>query len=297
MGFQLGPKLLRTPPKGWLPARAFPVRHSAYEHSQGPEGGERVIETSSGLTVTWRVEIAGREPYEVSEQRSGPTWLQHGLLGGGKRWYRVRARPAYGLMADVGVPCVVDPRDPAKLWIDWDAAYEEHLPAWEREARVRRAVARQEGVLDHAIDRVLNPFAGRLRDGEQELVERRIPRRGRPAHEIRLTSEIEQAAIAFGPAPEGELAEQRRRIAELERIQRIGRRVPAHVVGREETDGRLANVPLILIAFELSDDGERGSRRVVFEHVYGPRQANRYKVGRRVDVWVDPDDPAAICPG
>lgn len=295
MGFQLGPKLLRKAPKGWLSARAFPVEHSVYEHSQGPEGGERVFETSAGLTVTWRVEAEGRAPYEVSEERSAPTWLASGLLGGGKRWYKLRARPSYGLMPSVGVPCVVDPGDPGSLWIDWDAAYEEHVPAWEREARVRRAIAKDEGAWDHAFERVFNPFAGKLRDGEQEFVDRALARRTRRAEQVMLESEIRMAAIGFGPVPEGELAEQRRRIDELVRIQRTGRKLAAKVVARDETDRRLANVPLIVITFELQDAD--GVRRVVFEHVYGPRQANRYKVGKRVDVWVDPLDPGAICPG
>jgi hypothetical protein len=39
------------------------------------------------------------------------------------------------------------------------------------------------------------------------------------------------------------------------------------------------------------DDG----REVVFEHVFGPRHAKHYKVGREIDVWID--ESGAICPG
>jgi hypothetical protein len=81
MGFELGPKLLRNAPKGWLPARAFAERHSASSHSYGSEGPPE-IETSLNLTVTWRVEIAGREPYELHEERSGPMWLSEGGSSG-----------------------------------------------------------------------------------------------------------------------------------------------------------------------------------------------------------------------
>ena len=96
------------------------------------------------LRVTWRVEVPGREPYELQEERSVPAWLAAGgLVGTGNRWYKLRLKPTYGLMHGVGVPCSVDPGDPSEIWIDWDAAYKEHEPAWEREARVRREVMRR----------------------------------------------------------------------------------------------------------------------------------------------------------
>ena len=44
--------------------------------------------------------------------------------GAGRRWYKVRLRPTYGLMDGIAFPCFVDPSDPKRLWIDWDAAYE-----------------------------------------------------------------------------------------------------------------------------------------------------------------------------
>ena len=59
MGFELGPKLLRRAPRGWLPARAFPLRHSVFSNDQGSDGGETVFDTSSALDVRWRVELPG----------------------------------------------------------------------------------------------------------------------------------------------------------------------------------------------------------------------------------------------
>jgi hypothetical protein len=38
-------------------------------------------------------------------------------------------------------------------------------------------------------------------------------------------------------------------------------------------------------------------RDIVFEHGYGWRHLKRYKPGRTVDVWIDPDNPDALCPG
>lgn len=289
MGFQLGPKFLRKAPKGWLPARAYPVRHRAYEHHKNDsEGGETVIETSAGLTVTWRVEAEGHPPYEFEEERTGPTWLLSGLTGGGKRWYSLRIRPQYGLMKDVGVPGFVNPQDARELWLDWDRAYDEHVPAWNREARVQREQARRESTYDHVLDRVVNPFAGRLR----------------PEDEARLDEKLEaerQQAATWAPPPPSEATvsqgdEFRRRLEELGRIKQTGRRLRATVVERDETERMFGNgIPVVDLTFELHDEG--ATRRVSFEHVYGPRHSERYQVGTQVEAWVDPLDPEAICPG
>lgn len=300
MGFQLGPKVLRTPPKGWLRARAFPIEHSAYEHSLAPQGGERVIQTSARLTVTWRVEIEGCEPYDVSEERTCPSWLLRQTQGGGKRWYTVRVRPSFGLMAKVGVPCVVDPSEPTELWIDWDAAYQEHVPAWERHARIKRGVAQREGTYSSVMDRITNPLAGRLKEGEEVDVDRVIAEEAERAartreHFIERARERD-AAKGITPAAPGESDELRRQMDELTRIQQTGRRVRAKVVDRSETDRTFASVPVILLSFDL-DEGDATPRRVVFEHHFGPRHAKHYKVGKEVDVWIDPRDPDVISPG
>lgn len=290
MGFQLGPKLLRRPPKGWLPARAFADEHRLANHHD-PEGGETVIDTSVAFAVTWRVEADGREPWEVSERRTAPVWTTGGGLGGGNRWYKVRLRPAYGLIARLGVPCRFDPADPQRLWIDWDAAYEEHVEGWELEGRVQRELARRDGLWDATFHRVFNPLAGRLRDGDEEAVERVVRRRAEREQAWR-----DQAATpGFGPAAVEEIAEQRRRIEEWEQLHRSGRKVRARLVRRRETDRQLANVPVIELTFELLEEG--GPREVVLEHVFGPRHANRYWVDREIDAWVDPDDPERIVPG
>ena len=224
-------------------------------------------------------------------------WLHSNSLGSGNRWYKVRVRPQYGLMRDVGVPCVVNPRDPGELWIDWDAAYDEHLVAWEREARVRREVSRRRGGLDGALERIGNPFAGKLRPGEEAYVERAIDREAERTRELqeRAAEYNAQRLLKKGLKPavvtDGESAELRRRMDELVRIHNEGIKTTGTIVAREDTTRTFANIPVILLTFEI--DG----RHVVFEHVYGPRHAKRYKPGARFDVWVDRDDPDAICPG
>ena len=73
MGFELGPKPLRRAPRGLLPARAFPLRHSVTDPPSDPERSETMVDTIFVLTVTWRVEIDGRDPYELEEVRHSPT--------------------------------------------------------------------------------------------------------------------------------------------------------------------------------------------------------------------------------
>ncbi len=78
---------------------------------------------------------------------------------------------------------------------------------------------------------------------------------------------------------------------ELARIVREGRKTTGIVVDRDDTGRTFGNVPVIVLTFEVE------GRRVVFEHVFGPRHAKHYTVGKQVDVWVDPVNPDAIRPG
>ena len=186
MGFQLGPAFLRKPPKGWLPASASTRRHVVYDWpSGGPDGGGSDWATTCALDADWRVEPEGREPYEFHEERrTGPAWAQAALVGGGGRWYRVRVKPTYGLMDGVAFRVWVDPADRTRLWVDWDDAYERHVTAWERKARVDREAARLSSRWEHAVERVLNPLSGRAtrrRARGGRTARRGAPRRGRPA--------------------------------------------------------------------------------------------------------------------
>jgi hypothetical protein len=296
MGFELGPGMLRRAPRGWLAARAFPLRHSVYDHpSAGPEGGggESVFDMSMGMTVLWRVEVDGREPYELEEERTVPMWLRSaGPIGGGNRWYKVRVRPQYGLMKSVGVRGFVDPSDPAKLWIDWDASYKEHTPAWEREARVRRETEIRKGGIDGALGRISNPLAGKLRPEEEALVQERLEPEARREREQRDHLIAQMRGTTDGPAPsDDEYKELLRLIGEQRRLQRKGRTTTATVVAREETGRTFATIPVVVLVFDIE------GRTVRFEHVYGPRNAEHYQVGSQVGMWVDRKDPDRIAPG
>ena len=292
MGFELGAGPLRRAPRGWLKARAYPLKHSVYTHPDaGADTGETGIDTSMGLSVLWRVEAEGRPPYELEEQRSAPMWLGPGALGAGNRWYKVRVRPQYGLMKSVGVRGFVDPNDPAKLWIDWDASYDEHVPAWEQEARVRREVDIRRGGFDAALRRIPNPLAGgRLQPGDERLVEERL------APEVQREEQQRDHLLAQmrgeGPPPSDEdYKELLRLIDEQRRVQRKGRQTTATVIAREETDRTFATIPVVVLVFDIE------GRTVRFEHVFGPANAAYYQVGTKIGMWVDPKDPDRIAPG
>ena len=300
MGMQLGPGFIRRPPAGWLPARARAVAHRVGEWpNTGPDSGGSEIETSCRLDARWRIELTGREPYEFDdERRTAPTWALGGLMGGGRRWYKVRVAPTYGLMDGVAFPCFVDPGDAHRIWIDWDAAYEAHSEAWGRHARVEREVARRENLWEYAVERVMNPFAGRLEDGELELAERTHRERKAAAaeQERKVRVAAEAAMVAQGVTTSKEETDELKRSAEeLERIHRTGRKTTATVVEQRETGRRLGPIAVIEITFDVQDGGM--VRRVRYEHLFGPRAAKRYKAGRTVSAWIDPVDPDAICPG
>ncbi|HYI17219.1 MAG TPA: hypothetical protein VD836_00850 [Solirubrobacteraceae bacterium] len=300
MGFQLGPAFLRKPPKGWLPASASTRRHVVYDWpSGGPDGGGSDWATTCLLDADWRVEPEGREPYEFHEERrTGPAWAQAALVGGGGRWYRLRVKPTYGLMDGVAFRVWVDPADRTRLWVDWDDAYERHVTAWERKARVEREAARLSSRWEHAVERVLNPLSGRATDEEREDAARLdAERRAEVARqEERVRERAEATAAATGnTTTEAQDDDLRARSDELGRIHAEGRRTTAIVVGRTDTGRRIGPIPVIEITFDV-DDGP-APRRVVHEHVFGARAAKHYKPGRTVEVWIDPQDPDAICPG
>jgi hypothetical protein len=255
MGLQLGPKPLRKPPRGWIPARAFPLGHELPEEPQDAEGGGGgAIDTSLGLVVSWEVHVDGREPVEFSEARRAPLWISSGSHVG-NRWYKVRLRRSLGLLKDVGVPGFVDPADPTRLWIDWDSAYEEHTKAWVEKNRTDRANAKR-------------------------------------ANE-RAAASLERA-VAAGRAgvPDAEQAAVAERVAHAQWLAGAGRKASAVVVSQAWTRGTLAGMPVILITLDLEDGA--GTRRVTYEHIWGRVHAEAYGVGKRITVRVDPGDPDRV---
>lgn len=256
--------------------------------------------SSCRLDVTWRVEVPGREPYRFSEMRlDAPAWLLH--VGGptGKRWYSFRVKPQTGLLPRLGVPCFVDPANPDQLWLDWDASWDEHVPAWEQDAAVRIEVDRRRGGIEGALGRVFhNPLARHITPEEEVLVQQAQEAEARREEHYRQEAIDRMAAeggsSGFVLASPEEAAEQERQRLDAERIYNTGREVQATVVANEPTGRTLAAVPTFLITFDLDDGGVH--RRVDHEYIWGPRVAKRYKVGKAFPVRIDPDDPNRITP-
>ncbi len=292
MARQLGPGFLRKAPKSWIPARAYPL-----DRRVDPGINDSDFDFSSTAEVDWRVEAEGLDPFEFHERRRMPTWTEEGAIaGGGKRWYKLRLRSSGGLLRDLGVPGRVNPQDHTDLWVDWDAAYAEHEPAWAQQARIEREVHKRAGRLDQVVNRVTSPFAGEIRPDEVQLVDEAIEAERRRAAEqethYAAAAEPQMAAMGFGTVAPDERARSDARLARETEIGRTGRPATATVVANADTDRKLANIPVIELTLDVDDGGT--IRRVVYEHVWGPRHAKRYKVGKQIDVKVDPTDPDTV---
>ena len=125
------------------------------------------------------------------------------------------------------MPGYVDPQDPTRLWIDWDAAYEEHMPAWDRKSAVEREVARRRGPIDRLVNRVSEPLAPKLAPEDQHLVEAQLARDAEQEARDVEAAHRHMEAIGRGPAPADEQEEYARRNAEALRIYQTGREVEA----------------------------------------------------------------------
>ncbi|MEO5921811.1 MAG: hypothetical protein ABIQ01_11785 [Pseudolysinimonas sp.] len=68
-----------------------------------------------------------------------------------------------------------------------------------------------------------------------------------------------------------------------------GRLARATLLTRETSDRRYRGVQLVIGVFEI-EDGDDEPRTVVYEHIFGPALARRWRPGREVDVWIDPHD-------
>jgi hypothetical protein len=281
----LGP--LRQPPKGWLPARAMPLGHRVTEQRASDSSGGDALAMHTRLQVQWEIHVDGRDPYRFDESRKAPMWASPTeLVGSGNRWYKLRARRTHGLLAQLGVPGYVDPQDPTRLWVDWDAAYEEHLPAWDRKSAVEREVARRRGPLDRVVNRISEPFAPKIAPEDQQLVEAQLARDAeREAREVEAAHQLAEK-MGYGPSPD-EQQEYARRNEEALRIYTHGREVEATVVALRDTGRTLIKIPLYEMQIDVHDGA---TRRIDHEQVMIARLAKRYAAGKRIKVRIDPDD-------
>jgi hypothetical protein len=271
---------MRRRPKGWIPARAMPLQHRVfddpYTQGGGPDAGENVLETSTRLDVVWQVTIPGQAPYEFHEVRKSPMW----------------ATPN-----ELGVPCLVDPEDRHRLWVDWDAAYEEHLPVWERISAVEREVAKRTSAWDSAFTRVFDPFARKIRPEEEHLVEQAIAaekaEHDRQHAEALAKHEEMQKAAGTWASPE-EHARFDEINAELTRVYETGTPCQATLVQLVKTEEKVANIPVFHFHLDVHDTDP--PRRLVHVQVMGDNRffLRKYKPGKVLEVRIDQQDPNKV---
>jgi len=77
------------------------------------------------------------------------------------------------------------------------------------------------------------------------------------------------------------------------------RRRPAPVGhARETSDRRFNGAQIIVVELEILDPLEPDSPRIiVYDHVFGPATARRWRPGRDIPIWIDPRDPERIYAG
>jgi hypothetical protein len=107
----------------------------------------------------------------------------------------------------------------------------------------------------------------------------------------------QRGAVEQGGAVEQQAFDARFRDAA--RLIADGRQATATLISRETSDRRYRGVQLVIGVFEVDDlrDGDTEPRTVVYEHIFGPASARKWRPGRQVDVWIDPDDPDNIYVG
>ncbi|MEO6115881.1 MAG: hypothetical protein ABIP33_05805 [Pseudolysinimonas sp.] len=88
------------------------------------------------------------------------------------------------------------------------------------------------------------------------------------------------------------------RVEEAVELVEHGREALAIVLSRETSDRRFNGAQIIVVELEIEDSVEPDSPRiVVYEHVFGPATARRWKPGRQIQIWIDPRDPERIYAG
>lgn len=88
------------------------------------------------------------------------------------------------------------------------------------------------------------------------------------------------------------------RVEEAARLVEYGRQLSAIVLSRETSERRFNGAQIIEVELEI-DDPEHPDlpRTVVYEHVFGPATARRWRPGREILIWIDPRDPDRIYAG
>lgn len=295
---ELAPGFLRKAPDGWVPGRVYVSNESirqGEQHRTGVYHDERVSSLSAMLVGDFRVYIEGQLDHTFRHDRVVPEWCLDTGAPAGKRWYSIRVKPQFGLINRIGLPCFIHPTDAEQIWIDWDAAYDEHVVAWESEAAIKKEMAKQRGGFDGTLDRIFsNPFTRDATEEEKATVAGRIAEEDAKQEAIRQRIIAQNEAVQASATNPDEMAELKRREAEAHRIFAEGREVMATVKSNSVNGKTLAGISLVYIVLELHEDPPR---RVGLEYSFGKRPAGRYPVGKVVKVKVDPANPDLITMG
>ena len=88
------------------------------------------------------------------------------------------------------------------------------------------------------------------------------------------------------------------RVDEAVELVEHGRESTALVLSRETSDRRFNGAQIIVVELEIDDPLDPDSPRIiVYEHLFGPATARRWKPGREIPIWIDPRDPERIYAG
>ena len=88
------------------------------------------------------------------------------------------------------------------------------------------------------------------------------------------------------------------RVDEAVALVESGREAIAIVLSRETSDRRFNGAQIIVVELEIVDPLEPDSPRIlIYEHIFGPATARRWRPGREIPIWIDPRDPERIYAG
>ena len=88
------------------------------------------------------------------------------------------------------------------------------------------------------------------------------------------------------------------RVTEAIELVEHGREASAVVLSRETSDRRFNGAQIIVVELEIIDPLDVDTpRTLVYEHVFGPATARRWRPGREIPIWIDPRDPDRIYAG
>jgi hypothetical protein len=287
--------LFKRRPGSWTAGHAHPRTHRTYDPPDS--GWFDEVPTPNDLRllldVHWEVHVPGWPPYEMREVgRRAPRWLQPStFVGKGRRVWSLRLRETHGLLAGVGVPCLVDPRDHTRLWFDWDAAYALHVPAWDRASGVARGIEERKGGIDAVVGKIVTPFRAPLDPRDAHHVDAAIAVEEARTRQVQAEGDLYLRAVNMGFLPPKPSEHQ----AVMDHLRWClhtfahGPAVPATVVSIAPSGRTLCRTPVYELHLDVADGPV--PRRIVHHEVMNDAWAARLAAGTGITVSLDANDP------